>query len=198
MTFLKWCHLQARRPDSIGDFARDWVADRDRPRAPSEKEMESYLEDRGAIDEAIEAGKRCYGEWLRAHRDLTRRDGVPHPAAVESDPMTPRTEAGKRLLEREALNSRSFTLITAADILAIEVQASDDAYQSGLLDGEGARRDMEATARHNLTSTNGVEIDVDRLAKALCHLDHTTGMVWCRWHKDAAEKIAREYAKDVP
>ena len=35
----------------------------------------------------------------------------------------PTTEAGRALLEREAYNSRSFALITAEDILAIESEA---------------------------------------------------------------------------
>lgn len=35
----------------------------------------------------------------------------------------PTTAAGKRLLEREALNSRSFTLIRPEDIAAIEAEA---------------------------------------------------------------------------
>ena len=63
MTFLRWCQLQGRRADGIGDFARDWVADRDRPRAPTFGQMVEYLEDCGAIEEAIAAGERCYFQW---------------------------------------------------------------------------------------------------------------------------------------
>ena len=37
--------------------------------------------------------------------------------------MTPSTEAGRALLEQEKYNSRSFTLISAENILAIEAQA---------------------------------------------------------------------------
>lgn len=37
--------------------------------------------------------------------------------------MTPTTEAGKRLLAREAFNSRSFDLIRVEDITAIEAEA---------------------------------------------------------------------------
>lgn len=63
MTFLRWCQLQARRADSVGDFARDWIADRDRPRAPTFDQMVDYLEALGAIEPAILAGMRCYNEW---------------------------------------------------------------------------------------------------------------------------------------
>ncbi len=37
--------------------------------------------------------------------------------------MTPSTEAGRALLEQEKYNSRSFTLISAKDIIAIEQEA---------------------------------------------------------------------------
>lgn len=63
MTFLAWCRFQRPRPDSIGDFARDWVADRDRPRAPSLPQLVEYLEGLGAIPEAVRAGVWAYGEW---------------------------------------------------------------------------------------------------------------------------------------
>ena len=36
----------------------------------------------------------------------------------------PRTDAGRKLLDREAYNGRSFALITAADIIAIEDEAA--------------------------------------------------------------------------
>ncbi len=61
---------------------------------------------------------------------------VPHPGwlAIEDvgtgwqnlDPpsMKPRTEAGRRLLDREAYNARSFALITAEAIIAIEEEAA--------------------------------------------------------------------------
>jgi hypothetical protein len=44
------------------------------------------------------------------------------PAAI-----VPTTKAGKALLEREAYNSRSFTLITPEAIVAIEREAARDA-----------------------------------------------------------------------
>lgn len=63
MTFLQWCRDQSRRADSVGDFSRDWCADRERPRAPSQAQLVEYLEDHGAIEDAIRAGIRCYNEW---------------------------------------------------------------------------------------------------------------------------------------
>lgn len=63
MTFLQWCRLQSSRADSVGDFARDWSADTDRPRAPSCEAMEDYLEGLGASEAAIAAGRRAYTEW---------------------------------------------------------------------------------------------------------------------------------------
>jgi hypothetical protein len=45
-------------------------------------------------------------------------------------PETPRTEAGRALLEREAYNSRSFAIVRPEDILAIEREAgSTDALR---------------------------------------------------------------------
>ncbi len=43
---------------------------------------------------------------------------------LDPPPVKPRTEAGRRLLDREAYNSRSFTLITAEAIIAIEEEAA--------------------------------------------------------------------------
>jgi hypothetical protein len=40
--------------------------------------------------------------------------------------VSPQTEAGRRLLDRESLNSRSFTLITAEAIEAIEQEAREE------------------------------------------------------------------------
>lgn len=42
---------------------------------------------------------------------------------VETAALRPTTRAGWALLGREALNSRAFSLITAADIVAIEAEA---------------------------------------------------------------------------
>jgi len=42
---------------------------------------------------------------------------------TDNKPAQPMTAAGQALLEKEALNSRSFTLIDIKDILAIERQA---------------------------------------------------------------------------
>lgn len=63
MTFLEWCRDQTARRDAVGDFARDWVADRERPRAPSRLRMLEYLDDCGAIEAAVRAALRCYNEW---------------------------------------------------------------------------------------------------------------------------------------
>ena len=63
VTFLEWCRAQRNRPDAIGDFARDWCADNDRPRAPSERTMVTYLYDMGAMEEAVVAGREAYREW---------------------------------------------------------------------------------------------------------------------------------------
>lgn len=51
----------------------------------------------------------------------TRVEGV---LAVEALFAEPRTAAGRRLLDRESLNSRSFPLITAVAIRAIEEEAA--------------------------------------------------------------------------
>lgn len=40
--------------------------------------------------------------------------------------MTPRTKAGRALLERESLNARAFSLIRPEDIIAIEDEALSD------------------------------------------------------------------------
>jgi hypothetical protein len=64
VTFLEYCRLQRERGDPVGDFARDWCADRERPRAPlSLSNVVAYLEDQGAIEPAIRAGIRAYNEW---------------------------------------------------------------------------------------------------------------------------------------
>lgn len=46
--------------------------------------------------------------------------------------VAPRTAAGKALLARESLNSRSFPLITLDAILAIEAEAASPATGEGL------------------------------------------------------------------
>ena len=64
MTFLEWCRAQCKRQDTVGDFARDWVADRERPRAPSScLQILEYLDDCGAIEAAKRAAVRCWNEW---------------------------------------------------------------------------------------------------------------------------------------
>lgn len=67
-TFLRWCQLQSRRADDVGDFARDWVADCERPRAPTIDQMVDYLEFLGAPEMAVASGKRCYNEWVNGPR----------------------------------------------------------------------------------------------------------------------------------
>ena len=66
MTFLQWLHDQRGRPDRVGDFARDWVMDRERPRAPRLVEMVAYLEDHGACEAALRASIAAWREWLVA------------------------------------------------------------------------------------------------------------------------------------
>lgn len=67
-TFLQWCYGQRARQDRVGDFARDWCADTDRPRAPTRHRMVAYLQDMGAIDAAIQSGPMAYCEWRSLHR----------------------------------------------------------------------------------------------------------------------------------
>ena len=65
MSFLAWCRLQLRREDAVGDFCRDWVADRDRPRGSFSSwwYVHQYLLSVNAIPEAIDAGRRAWAEW---------------------------------------------------------------------------------------------------------------------------------------
>lgn len=63
VTFLEWCRAQRKRPDAVGDFARDWCADPERPRAPSEAEMVAYLYTCTALEDAVVAGKAAHREW---------------------------------------------------------------------------------------------------------------------------------------
>lgn len=63
-TFLEWCRLQLKRHDAVGDFARDWVMDTDRPRSPSRSGLVQYLSGQNAIEAAVVAALKAYKEWL--------------------------------------------------------------------------------------------------------------------------------------
>ncbi len=66
MTFYAWARTQVRRDDPVGDFCRDWCADRDRPsirRSSRWRHVRYYLWQVGACDAAVQAGKRAYAEW---------------------------------------------------------------------------------------------------------------------------------------
>ena len=64
MKFLTWVLRQTARNDSIGDLARDFAEDHERPHACSKySTIHSYLFTIGACDNAMRALKRAYAEY---------------------------------------------------------------------------------------------------------------------------------------
>lgn len=96
----------------------------------------------------------------------------------QHESLMPATRAGRKLLQ--ANMKRGYGV------------DPDNRDYRGLRDTICAIEAEAAATAHNLTSTYDVKLYVDRLARALCHREHITGMWWCRRHKVMAEDIARE------
>ena len=65
-SFLAYCRANLRRPGALGDFCRDWVADRDRIRVHGRHGwhyLHLYLLACEACPEAIDAARAAYREW---------------------------------------------------------------------------------------------------------------------------------------
>lgn len=82
----------------------------------------------------------------------------------------PTTEAGRVMLEREALNSRSFALITAEAIEAIEEEAAISASYVPLVEIQRLR-DIEAAAYELLALGNQPGLDDEEWEAAFTSLE---------------------------
>jgi hypothetical protein len=63
-TARQFAQLHRKRDDSVGDFCRDLLLDRDFPRGrPSWKKVKEYLYEHGACDGAIRAAAKFWALW---------------------------------------------------------------------------------------------------------------------------------------
>jgi len=71
MTFVEWLAAQTRRRDAIGDLARDTRRDGDwpPPGKVSRSKLRAYLDERGAIPEALDALDAAWDEWDAYRRE---------------------------------------------------------------------------------------------------------------------------------
>jgi uncharacterized protein YozE (UPF0346 family) len=65
-TFFNYLTKQTKRNDPIGDFARDWIADKSHPYSPrSLKTITDHLESMNACDGALAAASTAWNEWKK-------------------------------------------------------------------------------------------------------------------------------------
>ena len=62
-SFTAWLKTHADQRNAIGDLARDVSADPDWPSRKGRQEQLDYLEERGAIDAAIETLERAWTQY---------------------------------------------------------------------------------------------------------------------------------------
>ena len=65
MTFNKYLKSQLGRNDPIGDLAEDALGDKQFPPVNSLKALVSYLESRGACDDAVDAARDAWKEYKK-------------------------------------------------------------------------------------------------------------------------------------
>jgi len=63
MTFYKWLKLQRCRVDVVGDFAKDAITDKHRPKSSIRKTWIKYLHSKNACEGAIYACHKAYDQW---------------------------------------------------------------------------------------------------------------------------------------
>ena len=66
MTFTEYLKKQTHKKTAVGDFASDWIADRDenKPRSYKHfKAIENFVNSQGASNECIEAARSAWDEW---------------------------------------------------------------------------------------------------------------------------------------
>lgn len=65
MNFVEWLARQTRRRDAVGDLARDTRSDTGwpPPGKPNRAKLRAYLEDQGAIPEALAVLDLAWDEW---------------------------------------------------------------------------------------------------------------------------------------
>lgn len=70
-SFLTYCRLHQKAATGVGDFARDWIADKGRPIARAYDDVKRRLDqcraDRSAYP-CARAAWRGYSRWRRRHR----------------------------------------------------------------------------------------------------------------------------------
>lgn len=69
-TFKQWCRVRHFDKNAIGDFACDWLTDPEAPRATRMRDVVDHLEDQGACQGAIDAGRRAWMAYNREHPGL--------------------------------------------------------------------------------------------------------------------------------
>lgn len=61
--FTAWLAHHEQQRTAIGDLARDWAHDSERPRVRTMKSMLTYLEGRGACYDALEAARKAWSAY---------------------------------------------------------------------------------------------------------------------------------------
>lgn len=67
MGFTTWLARKTGEQSPVGDFARDWTSDPERPRATSLAVIEAHLKSKAACDGALRAARRA---WLEHQASL--------------------------------------------------------------------------------------------------------------------------------
>lgn len=66
MTFLEWCLKNRKRQDGVGDFCRDWISDKGRPKgAVSAQDIKNRLWECDASDTCTKIVGRVWRDYQK-------------------------------------------------------------------------------------------------------------------------------------